>query len=84
MGCKSLAEKLEVGEEEAQLFVNTLHATYPINQCRTNGFVVTLLGRRRFLPAINSNNAVQRAQAERQYSKFQLRIIRRKQDSSYI
>ncbi|KAK4028434.1 hypothetical protein OUZ56_017712 [Daphnia magna] len=29
MGCKSLAEQLEVGEEEAQLFVNTLHATYP-------------------------------------------------------
>ncbi|KAK4011205.1 hypothetical protein OUZ56_020318 [Daphnia magna] len=26
MGCKSLAEQLEVGEEEAQLFVNTFHA----------------------------------------------------------
>ncbi|KAK4015116.1 hypothetical protein OUZ56_030106 [Daphnia magna] len=47
MGCKSLAEQLEVGEEEAQLFVNTFHATYPsiqsfitntVNQCRTNGF----------------------------------------------
>ncbi|KAK4028464.1 hypothetical protein OUZ56_017740 [Daphnia magna] len=38
MGCKCLAEQLEVGEEEAQLFVNTFHATYPINQCRTNGF----------------------------------------------
>ncbi|XP_045032463.1 DNA polymerase I-like isoform X2 [Daphnia magna] len=29
MGCKSLAEQLEVGEEEAQLFVNTFHASYP-------------------------------------------------------
>ncbi|KAK4028466.1 hypothetical protein OUZ56_017742 [Daphnia magna] len=29
MGCKCLAEQLEVGEEEAQLFVNTFHATYP-------------------------------------------------------
>ncbi|KAK4027269.1 hypothetical protein OUZ56_016280 [Daphnia magna] len=29
MGCKSLAEQLEVGEEEAQLFVNTFHARYP-------------------------------------------------------
>ncbi|KAK4028449.1 hypothetical protein OUZ56_017726 [Daphnia magna] len=29
MGCKCLAEQLEVGEEEAQLFVKTFHATYP-------------------------------------------------------
>lgn len=28
--------------------------------CRSKGFVITLLGRRRFLPSINSNNAAQR------------------------
>lgn len=31
IGCKSLAEQLEVTEEEAQLFVDTFHATYPSN-----------------------------------------------------
>ena len=29
IGCKSLAEQLEVTEEEAQLFVNSFHACYP-------------------------------------------------------
>jgi len=39
MGCKSLAEQLEVEEEEAQLFVDSFHSTYPGN-CK---FVITQL-----------------------------------------
>ena len=29
MGCKTLAEQLEVCEEEAQVFVDSFHSTYP-------------------------------------------------------
>lgn len=70
MGCKSLAEQLEVTEEEAQSFMESFHAIYPsiekfitntINECRSLGYVVTLHGRKRFLPAINSTNNAQRS-----------------------
>jgi len=75
MGVKTLADQLDVVEEEAQLFVDSFHSTYPsigkfiastVDQCRCQGYVVTMNGRRRFLPAIYSNNIAQRAQAERQ------------------
>jgi DNA polymerase family A len=38
----------------------------PYSEARKNGFVKTVLGRRRYLPDINSSDPSKRAQAERQ------------------
>lgn len=43
MGCKSLAEQLEVSEEEAQLFVDSFHSTYPSKYCCSCQFQTFLL-----------------------------------------
>lgn len=43
MGCKSLAEQLEVSEEEAQLFVDSFHSTYQSKYCCSCQFQTFLL-----------------------------------------
>ena len=74
MGCKTLADQLEITEEEARLFVETFHSQYPgiqpfltstINECRAQGYIETVSGRRRYLPAINSNNSASRGKSTR-------------------
>ena len=69
MGCKTLAEQLDVAEDEAKVFVDSFHASYPgvepfiaktVRECRAQGFVETLHARRRFLPAINSSRMSER------------------------
>ncbi len=69
-----LTERMNVDRREAKELIDNYFATYPdicayIERCkeeaRANGFVTTLFGRKRFLPDINSRNAVVRGYAER-------------------
>ena len=59
---------------EAKELIDTYYATYPklrtyiqeqVDFARDNGYVTTVLGRRRYLKDINSQNAVVRGAAER-------------------
>lgn len=75
MGSRALADQLEVEESEAKTLMDTFHNTFPgigkflsktVDQCREQGFVKTLLERRRYLPGITSSNIHVKAHAERQ------------------
>lgn len=63
MGNKSLADLLSITELEANVFIHTFYLAYPkikpfkksvIEFCIKNGFVETLMKKRRYLPLINS------------------------------
>jgi DNA polymerase-1 len=69
-----LAAQLSIGRAEAQAFMDTYFSRYPrvadymrtvVEQARRQGYVTTLLGRRRYLPDILSRNRVIREAAER-------------------
>jgi len=69
-----LAQQTEMDPKDAKAFMDTYFARYPgvrnfqqksIAQAREEGFVTTLLGRRRFIPEINSENFQLRSFAER-------------------
>lgn len=69
-----LAERLNVPRQEAKELIDGYFETYPqvkeymdrsIGVARENGFVETIFHRKRFLPDINSRNAVVRGYAER-------------------
>lgn len=71
----TLAETLDVSEKEAEGFLKAFFAGYPmvkpfINQSvsflRKNGFVSTLIGRRRPISGYNSDDRGKRSHAERQ------------------
>lgn len=73
MGPTRLARENEISLEEAKQFIATYFATYPgvhryivdsISRAREQGFVTTLLGRRRYLPELFSDNQGMRAAAE--------------------
>ncbi|XP_018400080.1 PREDICTED: DNA polymerase theta [Cyphomyrmex costatus] len=75
MGVKSLAENLCISEPEAQEFLESFMSAYPgiykwlndvLEEAHHDGYVTTLLGRRRQLPDLNSTKSSVRAQAERQ------------------
>jgi len=75
MGTKSLAVQLKIMESEAVNLVETFKNCYPgvklfisntIQSCKTKGYVVTMSGRKRFLPAIHSMDKSAQSQAERQ------------------
>lgn len=75
IGAKALGAQMGVSEEEAYQFIDSFKSKYPhlkkfitttINGCRDKGHVVTIKGRKRFLPHINSTDINKRAQAERQ------------------
>ena len=75
IGAKALGEQLGIIEEDAAQFVETFKSKYhtmktfitkTVQDCRENGYVSTLLGRKRFLPNIHSPNIHARSQAERQ------------------
>ncbi len=69
-----LAERMGVSRKEARELIDGYFNTYPqikeymeqsIQSARELGYVETIFGRRRFLPDINSHNAVVRGVAER-------------------
>ena len=69
-----LSERLQIPRREAATLIENYFATYPaiktymdmtIEQCKQNGYVETLSGRRRYLRDINAKNATIRAMAER-------------------
>ena len=69
-----LAQQTEMDPKDAKIFMETYFARYPgvrefqqkaIAQARQEGFVTTLMGRRRFIPEINSENFQLRSFAER-------------------
>jgi DNA polymerase-1 len=69
-----LAERLGIERKEAKELIDGYFATYPdikgymdrsISEARENGYVETIYNRKRYLPDINSHNAVVRGYAER-------------------
>lgn len=70
-----LSQLLNVSRAEATQFIENYFSGYPnvkelqtkvLEGCRKDGYVTTLLGRKRYLPEITSKNAMLRSQAERQ------------------
>lgn len=75
MGAKSMAAELNVDEDMARTLMEQFHSTYPeirryadkvIQVTRERGYIETLTGRRRYLPAIHSTDMKKRSEAERQ------------------
>ena len=69
-----LAERMEVSRTEAKELISSYFSTYPrvqqfidesIEKARSQGYILTEFGRRRYLPDITSRNAVVRGYAER-------------------
>lgn len=69
-----LSERLGIARAEAKKLIDGYFATYPhirdyltkaVETAREQGYVTTRMGRRRYLPDINSRNAVVRGYAER-------------------
>jgi DNA polymerase-1 len=73
-GAFGLAENLKIPRREAKAIIEAYFAEFPdlkayqtqlVEQARANGYVETILGRKRWLPDITSANAVVRGFAER-------------------
>ena len=69
-----LSQRMGIGRGEAKAFIDAYFQSYPgvkaymervVADAREKGYVETLFGRKRFLPDINSRNAVARGLAER-------------------
>ena len=69
-----LSQQTNLNRTESKELIDTYYASYPqlkqyiadqVNFARENGYVATVLGRRRYLKDINSQNAVVRSAAER-------------------
>jgi DNA polymerase I len=74
MGARRLSQDLDIDLREAERLIATYFERYPrvrayiddtLNGCRRQGYVETLLGRRRFIPDILSPNRSAREYAER-------------------
>ncbi len=74
MSAFRLAREQKIERKEAQAIIERYLGRYPgiarfqqecLSQARSHGFVSTIMGRRRFLPAINSANRQIRESAER-------------------
>jgi DNA polymerase I len=70
-----LSQLLGIPRGEAKEFIDNYFGAHPkvaklldsvLEQCRKDGYVETLMGRKRFLPEIGSRNVMVRKQAERQ------------------
>ncbi|KAM6382615.1 LOW QUALITY PROTEIN: DNA polymerase theta [Alca torda] len=75
IGAKSLGEQMGIDENEAADYIESFKSRYTgiqkflretVKSCRRDGFVQTILGRRRYLPAIKDPNPYSKAHAERQ------------------
>ena len=69
-----MSNQTDLSRKEAKALIDTYYETYPklraymqnqVNSARENGYVETILGRRRYLKDINSRNAIVRGAAER-------------------
>ena len=69
-----IARQTDLSQKEGKEFIDIYFNKYPgilnyleeiKSQCHTSGYIETLLGRRRYLPEINSRNFHLRSQAER-------------------
>ena len=69
-----LAKQLDIEVSEADQFIKSYYSGYPkvselkekiLEDARKNGFVETLIGRRRYIPDINSSNKQAKGFAER-------------------
>uniref|UniRef100_A0A673KC66 DNA polymerase theta n=1 Tax=Sinocyclocheilus rhinocerous TaxID=307959 RepID=A0A673KC66_9TELE len=75
MGAKSLGEQMGIDENDAACYIETFKSRYTgiqnflretVQKCGKNGYVQTLLGRKRFLPGIKDTNVYIKSHAERQ------------------
>ncbi|XP_068813954.1 DNA polymerase theta isoform X2 [Struthio camelus] len=75
IGAKSLGEQMGIDESEAADYIESFKSRYTgiqkflretVRSCKRDGFVQTILGRRRYLPAITDPNPYSKAHAERQ------------------
>jgi len=75
MSAFGLAKDLEISNKEAQEFIEKYFIRYPkvkefmekcIKDCEENGFVATILNRRRYIPEINNKNNTVKQFAQRQ------------------
>ncbi|XP_019508447.1 PREDICTED: DNA polymerase theta isoform X2 [Hipposideros armiger] len=75
MGAKSLGEQMGIKENDAACYIDSFKSRYTgvnhfmketVKNCRRDGFVQTILGRRRYLPGIKDNNPYHKSHAERQ------------------
>ncbi|KAJ3090357.1 hypothetical protein HK102_004011 [Quaeritorhiza haematococci] len=75
IGPKSLSEELGVTVAEAESFIKSFKETYSgisefhqqvVRKCTETGVVETILGRKRYLPAIHAKSIIERSHAERQ------------------
>jgi DNA polymerase I len=73
-GSTNLSKQLDISRTEAKTLIDNYFAQYVglktymdkvVEQARTDGFVTTLMGRRRYLRDINSRNDLARTNAER-------------------
>ena len=73
-GAHNLSQQLEIKRSEAKDLIDQYFLRYPglksymdkaVEQARKQGYVITLMGRRRYLRDIDSRNAVVRGHAER-------------------
>ncbi len=69
-----LSQRLDIPRAEAKMLIDGYMTTYPgvrrymdesIEKARSQGYVSTIMGRKRYLPDINSRNATVRGYAER-------------------
>ena len=74
MSAHGLSQRLSISREEASRFIDAYFARYPkvleyqselIRDAHANGYVGTILGRRRYLPDLTSDNPQRREMAER-------------------
>jgi DNA polymerase-1 len=74
MGARSLSQQMGIGLAEAQAFIGHYFRVYArvrefldatLEEARRRGYVQTLFGRRRYLPALNDARGAARALAER-------------------
>jgi len=74
MGARSLAQQMSIPLDEAEAFIRDYFRVYArvrdyldrtLDEARRNGWVQTLLGRRRYLPDLTHPNGAQRSLAER-------------------
>jgi DNA polymerase I len=70
----SLAKDLKIPKSEARMYMDTYFERYPkvkgyldniINQAKGQGFVTTILNRRRYIPEVNASNKITKALGER-------------------